>query len=390
MAECFVIMQIGNPDLDEVCKHAIVPAIEACGLEPKRVDKHNTGGLLKSEIIGFIERAEIIIAELTNERPNCYLEIGYAMGIDKFRNLILTVREDHNPESPNYKSGGPKVHFDLSGYDILFWHPDDLGKFRDELAKRIKRRMAVQAKSAEEAYETPWNQEWLSTHIEDAWHGWDRAKKMGFMDIRFALDHPKPEKSRNELLEATRASEIKTFGWPIAPFMTRDEYKPRPRVDGIMAQILTDDLRYVYWAINRDSDFYLLKTIFEDDIGDRKKIFFNTRIVRVAETLLYCARLYANLNIDSKTFVNIRIAHGGLKDRVLAASNPNRLLFEQKICHENQIETEIRSTLSGLELDLVTIVKRITEPLFELFDFTEFDDAVYQDIVNSFVEGRVS
>ena len=130
MAEGFIIMQIGNRDLDRVCEQAMVPALQACGLEPKRVDKHNEGGLLKSEIIGFIERSEVIIADLTHERPNCYLEIGYAMGIDKFRNLILTVREDHSPNSPNHVKGGSKIHFDLTGYDILFWNPDDLDTFR--------------------------------------------------------------------------------------------------------------------------------------------------------------------------------------------------------------------------------------------------------------------
>ena len=91
----FIIMQIGNPDLDRVCAEAIAPAIEACGMQARRVDKHNEGGLLKSEIIQFIHGADIIVADLTNERPNCYLEIGYTMGIDKFKNLILTVRENH-------------------------------------------------------------------------------------------------------------------------------------------------------------------------------------------------------------------------------------------------------------------------------------------------------
>lgn len=110
MADAFVIMQIGNADLDRACAAGIVPAVEACGLSAKRVDKHNKGGLLKSEIIAFIQSADIIIADLTNERPNCYLEVGYAMGIDKFRNLILTAREDHNPDSVDRKAGGPKVH----------------------------------------------------------------------------------------------------------------------------------------------------------------------------------------------------------------------------------------------------------------------------------------
>jgi nucleoside 2-deoxyribosyltransferase len=120
MAQAFIIMQIGNAELDRVCEQAIVPALKACGLDPKRVDKHNSGGLLKSEIIAFIEGADIIVADVTNERPNCYLEIGYAMGAGKFRNLVLTAREDHSVDSPNHRPGGSKVHFDLAGYDILF------------------------------------------------------------------------------------------------------------------------------------------------------------------------------------------------------------------------------------------------------------------------------
>ena len=37
MEQAFIIMQIGNPELDRVCKQAIVPALEACGFEPKRI-----------------------------------------------------------------------------------------------------------------------------------------------------------------------------------------------------------------------------------------------------------------------------------------------------------------------------------------------------------------
>lgn len=120
MPEAFIIMQIGNPDLDKMCEQAVVPALKACGLEPVRIDKHNKGGLLKSEIIKRIQDSEVIVADLTNERPNCYLEVGYAMGIDKFRNLILTARQDHNQDSPDHQPGGAKIHFDLSGYDVLF------------------------------------------------------------------------------------------------------------------------------------------------------------------------------------------------------------------------------------------------------------------------------
>ena len=94
----FVIMQIGNDELDKIYLNVFIPAImKAANLEPKRIDKDNEGKLLKSEIINNIEKAEIIIADLTNERPNCYLEVGFTMGIDKYKNLIITVKEDHYP-----------------------------------------------------------------------------------------------------------------------------------------------------------------------------------------------------------------------------------------------------------------------------------------------------
>ena len=170
MKQAFIIMQIGNNELDEICKQVMVPALDACGLDPKRVDKHNEGGLLKSEIIQFIEGSDIIVADLTNERPNCYLEVGYTMGIDKFRNLILTARQDHNPDRPNRRSDDPKVHFDLGGYDILYWNPDRLGEFREDLEKRVKRRQAILSPSGNTSA-TPWDEEWIAQQRATAWSG---------------------------------------------------------------------------------------------------------------------------------------------------------------------------------------------------------------------------
>ena len=141
--QAFVIMQIGDDQIERVYDLAIAPALRACGLRPQRVDRHNQGGLLHSEIISFIEESQVIVADLTNERPNCYLEIGYAIGTRNVTRLVLCAREDHHADSPNYRREGPKVHFDLSGYDILFWHPDRLDAFRAELKKRVQRRQLL-------------------------------------------------------------------------------------------------------------------------------------------------------------------------------------------------------------------------------------------------------
>ncbi len=133
----------------------------------------------------------------------------------------------------------------------------------------------------------------------------------------------------------------------------------------------------------------MLKTIFEDE-RDPTKIFFNTRIVRVTETLLYCARLYSRLEIDPTAVLNVAIRHGGLKDRKLTAVGARTLLREAGPSVEDEAETQIRCTLGQLETELVDLVKQLVAPVFVLFDFFELSDDIYEEIVSGFVEGRVS
>lgn len=211
------------------------------------------------------------------------------------------------------------------------------------------------------------------------------------MEVRFALNHPKPSKTQVELDEAARTSTIDTFGWPIAAYLgNRAKYRPHPRADGIVAVIGGGERgEYDYWTIRRNGDFYLLKTLFEDE-RDPTKLFANTRIVRVTETLLYCARLYTRLDIDPAHDVNIAIRHGGLRGRILGASSPARHMIERAPAEEDEIETEIHSTLEGLQTNLVGLVKELLAPLFVVFDFFELSDAIYDEIVNAFVEGRVT
>ncbi len=411
----FIIIQIGNPQLDLVCEKAIVPALRTCGLDPRRVDKHNQGGLLKSEIISFIENSEILIADLTNERPNCYLEVGYAMGVGRFRNLILTAREDHNADSQSYRAGGSKIHFDLSGYDVLFWNPERLDEFRVELIKRIQRRQAILSPPPSETTVTPsaktvfsdaptsllsnavftvpeispWDDAWLSQHRVTALKGLKGTNLSGFMEVCFALSSEKPNKTQSQLLKAAEQSQIETFGWPIGVVLSnREEFRPRPRVDGIVAEVAVGSREsYDYWALKRDGDFYLLQSLFEDT---RKpgSIFFNTRIVRVTEVLLYCARLYSNLGVPSTASVNIFIRHGGLKGRFLRSTG-NRLMPREYTTTENEVDSTIREPLVKIETNLVDLVKKLTEPLFMIFDYFEVLESVYAEIVNSFVADKV-
>lgn len=390
MSQAFVIMQIGNIELDKIYEEAIAPAIRGCELEPKRVDKHNEGGLLKSEIINFIQESPIIIADLTNERPNCYLEIGYAMGIDKFKNLILTVKENHFSESPNYVHGGPKIHFDLAGYDILAWKPDAIPEFRADLERKIKRRQLIISPTIKKS-ESIWDTEWVEKHRTKAKSGIKDIGLQGYMEVRFTLRPPKLRKSQSELNEAARVSTIDTFGWPIGVYLgNRDEFSPRPTSEGIVAEIPSTEYEksYDYWTIKKTGDFYLLSSFFEDQRGRSEEIFFNTRIVRITEVLLYCARLYSTLGVNGSQIVHLAIKHSGIQGRTLTSSNPARHLRSRSKSIENQVEEEITFALQEVESKLVDLVKQLTKPLFMMFDFFELADSVFEDLVDKFVGGR--
>ena len=395
MGQAFVIIQIGNPELDKVYSDSIAPALISCGLEPIRVDKHTEGRLLKTEIVKFIESADMIIADLTNERPNCYLEVGYAMGLDKFRNLILTAREDHNSDSPNYKSGSHKIHFDLSGYDILFWDKDKPEEFQKELARRVRRRLTVIQPPAQKP-EPYWNEDWISKHREIAVSGLKGIGRSAFMEVQMTLRDLEINVLQSELLNQARQAQIKTFGWSIGIVLDRNELRPRPTTDGISAEVALQDSdrergSYDYWSLGKNGNFYLLKSIFEDERKENT-IFFNTRIVRITETLLYAARLYSGLNVPRDANYSVGIRHVGLKGRVLSVSSiarrhpPSR----DKISSEDAVYSEVETTIEQTESQLVELVEKFTQPLFVVFNFFELKKDVLAEIVNKFVEGKVT
>ena len=191
------------------------------------------------------------------------------------------------------------------------------------------------------------------------------------------------------MLQAAEGAPLRTSGWPIGiVFENKDEFRPRPRADGIAAEITTED-SYDYWALRRNGDFYLFQTLSEDRSRRRGTILFDIRIMRVTETLLYCLRLYSHLGVSATDPVNIGIRHGLLRGRILGASGSRYMVREGPSTTEKEVYSEIHVSQSRIESDLVELVKALTKELFVLFDFFEVSDAVYSELVNNFVAGKV-
>ncbi len=392
MDEVFIIMQIGNEELDSVCDAAIIPAIEAAGLTPRRVDRHNTGDLLKSEIVRFIERSLIIVADVTNERPNCYLEVGYTMGLGKNAHLILTAREDHHHGSPNFDRNGPKVHFDLEGYDILFWAPGDLDGFRDRLAERISRRATIVTPDlpAEFRAESPFA--WADPLRTRAVEGLNGVGHQAYMEVSASIV-PGGSHIQRDLLDQIRNANVHTFGWPIGIVMDNPpDYRPSPVADGVEAEISCTDAagntrnHYDYWKAFQDGRFYTLLSLFEEKRAP-DAIYWDVRAGRVHEALLFLARLYRRLGASDIDRVTIRIRHAGLAGRELRVAESVRMTQGGRTSAEDVVEHTVTAPLVDLEDNLNTYVKQMVDPLYVVFDFFEVSQAIINDVVAKFKDG---
>lgn len=73
------------------------------GYRAQRVDDILATKSIDNKIFEHIKKAELIVADLSYERPNCYFELGYAIALGK--EIIIISQE------------GTKIHFDVDHYD---------------------------------------------------------------------------------------------------------------------------------------------------------------------------------------------------------------------------------------------------------------------------------
>jgi len=78
---CFVIMPF-KEERWEVFEYGIAPACAQAGFQAVRVDQLQGVFNITREIIEHIFRCEVIIAEVTDQNPNVFYEMGVAHTVD--------------------------------------------------------------------------------------------------------------------------------------------------------------------------------------------------------------------------------------------------------------------------------------------------------------------
>jgi len=395
MDEAFVIMQIGNRQLDKLYMSVIVPAIKEAGLRPRRVDKHNKGGLLQSEIIRFIQDASIIIADLTNERPNCYLEIGYVMGLARTSRLILTARVDHKPDRLERKANSPKVHFDLAGHDILFWKADSLPVFRRKLVKRITRRLKIT----------------LAEHLETANLAGPDDEGNSFVRNHYCWIRAKQTKAREqlvedgheafveftlvplqhvlllglpELLDAARTAQLTQFSFPIGTVLEYPGARPHLEQEGIESQQRATSRSRVfdYWALRRNGDFYSLHSLFED-LTDPSIVFFDETVHRAQMLLEYAARLYECVGLPHNELIAIELRYGGVADRALSSYSPARSPIRQYHIRPDSVHARLVEEWNSISSHIPELVVTLAGSILEQFDLFSLKEEVVKSLLTT-------
>lgn len=104
----FFVCPFDNKDVVHNYEFVIKPAVRQFQFDIQRVDEISHTGMITDEILKAIRRSRFLVADLTDARPNCYYEVGYAHALGK--PVIILAK------------GGTQPHFDISTYKWNFWN----------------------------------------------------------------------------------------------------------------------------------------------------------------------------------------------------------------------------------------------------------------------------
>lgn len=269
---------------------------------------------------------------------------------------------------------------------------EDINKTLEEIRQRATESLSISSTLKDDSKLIAW----FRGHKAVAQEGFKKLELTTSFEVKVFPPAVGLNASLGELKDKARSSVIRTFGWPIGLFLDKAEYTPKPDQNGIHAEISIkgpdwdsrERVTYDYWALNTNGAFYLCASLFENE-RKPESIFFDTRIVRTTETILYIANLYKALNVPKNAKIVMTIQYDGLKGKELKAASQNRHLWGGYIIDTNTVSGEVEFTLADVETGLVDIVEKFTKPLFAQFNFFELDKSVLTEIVTNFEKGRV-
>lgn len=127
---CFIVCPISDEGSeirersDTLLKHLIKPVCEnELGFKVIRIDKLPHSNSITTEIVKNLKEADLVIADTTDNNPNCFYEIGYRAALSK--PLILIRNSEKN------------IPFDVAGQNIIDYKLDNFDA-GDDFKSKLK------------------------------------------------------------------------------------------------------------------------------------------------------------------------------------------------------------------------------------------------------------
>lgn len=129
METCFVMQPFDGGTFDKRYEDVFAPAIRNAGLDPYRVDQDPKVSIPIQEIETGIRESQICLAEITNDNPNVWFELGYAIACGK--EVILICSDERTTRFP----------FDIQHRTIIKYTTksiSDYQKLSSQITDRLK------------------------------------------------------------------------------------------------------------------------------------------------------------------------------------------------------------------------------------------------------------
>ena len=121
-SKVFALMPFANK-YNDVYRLGIKEPLEKMGLICERADEIQFSGDILNQIIVSINKADLIVADMTGNNPNVFYEVGYAHALKK--ETILITEDSEN------------IFFDLHGINHVVYGRSII-KLRNNLVKRVE------------------------------------------------------------------------------------------------------------------------------------------------------------------------------------------------------------------------------------------------------------
>jgi nucleoside 2-deoxyribosyltransferase len=142
---CFVIQPFDHGPFDKLFEDVFVPAVEAAGLEPYRVDRDPSSTIPIQDIERGISSAQICLAEVSTDNPNVWFELGFAIALNKPLCIVCRATRTRYPFDIQHRS--------IVNYEVD--SPRDFIALKDKITKRLGALLAKRNTISIETYSKP-------------------------------------------------------------------------------------------------------------------------------------------------------------------------------------------------------------------------------------------